>query len=69
MGAQLLEREADLRVLETLVAQASGGDGRVGLIEGLPGIGKTSLVTAAARLAAEGGRSRSAWCGSCSSWC
>jgi DNA-binding CsgD family transcriptional regulator/tetratricopeptide (TPR) repeat protein len=55
VGAQLLEREADLRVLETLVAQASGGDGRVGLIEGPPGIGKTSLVSAAARLAAEAG--------------
>ena len=54
-GADLLEREAELRVLETLVAQASGGDGRVGLIEGSPGIGKTSLVSAAARLAAEAG--------------
>src|SRR5262249_54706522 len=54
-GADLLEREAELRVLETLVAQASGGDGRVGLIEGAPGIGKTSLVNAAARLAAESG--------------
>ena len=54
-GADLLEREAELRVLETLVAQASGGDGRVGLIEGAPGIGKTSLVSAAARLAAEAG--------------
>jgi DNA-binding CsgD family transcriptional regulator/tetratricopeptide (TPR) repeat protein len=55
VGAELLEREAELRVLETLVAQASGGDGQVGLIEGLPGIGKTSLVTAAGRLAAEAG--------------
>jgi predicted ATPase len=54
-GTDLLEREAELRVLETLVTQASGGDGRVGLIEGLPGIGKTSLVSAAARLAAEAG--------------
>ena len=54
-GAQLLEREAELRVLETLVAQAAGGDGRVGLIEGAPGVGKTSLVSAAARLAAEAG--------------
>jgi predicted ATPase len=54
-GKDLLEREAELRVLETLVGQASGGDGRLGLIEGAPGIGKTSLVSAAARLAAEAG--------------
>jgi DNA-binding CsgD family transcriptional regulator/tetratricopeptide (TPR) repeat protein len=54
-GADLLEREAELRVLETLVARASDGDGRIGLIEGAPGIGKTSLVAVAARLAAEAG--------------
>jgi DNA-binding CsgD family transcriptional regulator len=51
----LLEREAELGVLETLVAQAAGGDGRVGLIEGAPGIGKSSLVAAAAGLAAGAG--------------
>jgi DNA-binding CsgD family transcriptional regulator len=49
---ELLERDAELRVLETLVTQAAGGDGRVALIEGPPGIGKTSLVSATARLAA-----------------
>ena len=54
-GAELLEREAELRVLETLVTQAAGGDGRVALIEGPPGIGKTSLVSGSARLAAEAG--------------
>ena len=54
-GEELLERESELRVLQTLVAQAAGGDGRVGLIEGPPGIGKTRLVAAARRLAAEAG--------------
>ena len=54
-GEELLERESELRVLETLVAQAAGGDGRVGLIEGPPGIGKTRLVAAVRRLAAEAG--------------
>src|SRR5215472_6059973 len=54
-GQELLEREAELGVLGALVAQAAGGDGRVGLIEGAPGIGKTRLVAAARRLAAEAG--------------
>jgi DNA-binding CsgD family transcriptional regulator len=54
-GAELLERDGELGVLERLVAQAAAGDGRVGLIEGPPGIGKTALVTAARRLAAEAG--------------
>jgi DNA-binding CsgD family transcriptional regulator/tetratricopeptide (TPR) repeat protein len=52
-GAVLLERETELAVVGELVAQAAGGEGRVALIEGPPGIGKTSLVTAAAHLAAE----------------
>src|SRR5215472_5445922 len=54
-GQELLEREDELGVLEALVAEAQGGDGRVGLIEGPPGIGKTRLVAAARRLAAEAG--------------
>src|SRR5215472_15095103 len=54
-GQELLERKAELEVLGALVAQAAGGDGRVGLIEGPPGIGKTRLVAAARRLAAEAG--------------
>ena len=32
----MLEREAELRVLERLVAQAAGGDGRVGAELGAP---------------------------------
>jgi DNA-binding CsgD family transcriptional regulator len=54
-GEELLERDGDLHVLGTLVARAAGGDGRVALIEGPPGIGKTELVAAARRLAAEAG--------------
>jgi DNA-binding CsgD family transcriptional regulator/tetratricopeptide (TPR) repeat protein len=54
-GQELLEREDELGVLGALVAQAQGGDGRIGLIEGPPGIGKTRLVAAARRLAAEAG--------------
>ena len=54
-GVVLLERETELAVVGGLVAQAAGGEGCVALIEGPPGIGKTSLVTAAARLAAEAG--------------
>ena len=54
-GEELLERDDELGVLAALVAQAAGGDGRVGLIEGPPGIGKTALVAAARRLAAGAG--------------
>jgi tetratricopeptide (TPR) repeat protein len=54
-GEQLLERDEELDVLGMLVAQAAGGDGRLGLIEGPPGIGKTTLVAAARQLAADAG--------------
>src|SRR6516164_4756848 len=54
-GQELLEREGELGVVGELATQAAGGDGRVGLIEGPPGIGKTRLVAAARQLAAEAG--------------
>ena len=54
-GKALLERDGELGVLAELVAQAAGGDGRAGLIQGPPAIGKTRLVAAARRLAAEAG--------------
>ena len=54
-GEELLERDDELGVLGTLVAHAARGDGRVGLIEGPPGIGKTRLVAEARRLAADAG--------------
>src|SRR4051812_27920080 len=43
----LLDREAEIAVLDGLVAQAADGRGRLALIEGPPGIGKTRLVQAA----------------------
>jgi DNA-binding CsgD family transcriptional regulator len=54
-GEELLERDDEVGILGTLVAQAARGDGRVGLIEGPPGIGKTRLVAEARRLAADAG--------------
>ncbi len=51
----LLERERDLDALEALVAGALGGDGRLGLVEGPAGIGKTRLLAAARALAADAG--------------
>jgi DNA-binding CsgD family transcriptional regulator/tetratricopeptide (TPR) repeat protein len=54
-GEELLERDDELGVLATLAAEAAGGDGRIGLIEGPPGIGKTALVGAARRLAVGAG--------------
>src|SRR5688500_6094752 len=42
----LLEREDELRELERLVGEACEGRGRMALIEGPPGIGKTRLLTA-----------------------
>jgi DNA-binding CsgD family transcriptional regulator len=41
---QLLEREAPLQVLERSLASAAGGEGRVALVHGEAGIGKSSLV-------------------------
>ncbi|HEV2814738.1 MAG TPA: AAA family ATPase, partial [Solirubrobacteraceae bacterium] len=42
----LLERERELRMLGRLVAEARGGSGRMVLIEGAPGLGKTRLLEA-----------------------
>jgi DNA-binding CsgD family transcriptional regulator len=50
-GTRLLERDAELGVLESLLARARAGDGGVVVIEGPPGIGKTGLIKATARLA------------------
>jgi hypothetical protein len=46
-SSQLLEREAELAVLEGLIGTARRGCGAVALIEGPPGIGKTGLALAA----------------------
>src|SRR6188472_1252438 len=47
---QLLEREAELELLGGLVAGGGGGEGALVVVEGQAGVGKTSLLGAAARL-------------------
>ena len=54
-GVPLLERETELAELERLTERASEGDGTLVYVEGAPGIGKTSLLQAAAGLAGEMG--------------
>src|SRR5437763_8888430 len=56
VGAELLlEREAELAALERLVSEAAAGEGRLALVEGSPGIGKTQLLAAARERAAAAG--------------
>jgi predicted ATPase len=43
----LIERDADLGVLSAAIARAQDGDGALVVIEGPPGIGKSSLLRAA----------------------
>jgi DNA-binding CsgD family transcriptional regulator/DNA polymerase III delta prime subunit len=52
---QLLEREEQLAKVEEAIAGAESGSGRGLLVEGPTGIGKTTLLRAAARCAREGG--------------
>ena len=49
----LFEREAELAALTAVLAAARGGDGRVVVVEGPPGIGKTRLLAEARTLAKE----------------
>ena len=51
-GGPLLEREAELGTIASALAEARDGSGRVLLVEGPPGIGKTRLL-AEARASAE----------------
>ena len=48
---QLLEREAELAALEAMLAAAQSGDGRLVVVEGSAGIGKTRLLAEARALA------------------
>jgi AAA ATPase domain len=50
-SAALLERESELEALERLLRLARGGMGGAVLVEGPPGIGKSSLLAAAGALA------------------
>jgi len=51
----LLEREDDLEALHAVVLRAAGGEGRLVVIEGRAGMGKTRLVAEARALAGEAG--------------
>src|SRR3954466_14380921 len=48
----MLEREAELAALEAMLGAAQSGDGRLGVMEGSAGIGKTRLLAEARALAA-----------------
>jgi DNA-binding CsgD family transcriptional regulator len=50
-GEGLLERESELFEIDLAVEKSAAGDGRVLLIEGEPGIGKTALLDAVAERA------------------
>jgi DNA-binding CsgD family transcriptional regulator len=54
-SARLLERERELGELSDAVRAARAGHGRIVLIEAPAGLGKTSLLRAAARAAGDGG--------------
>ena len=51
---RLLEREAELAALEAMLAAARLGDGRLVVVEGSAGIGKTRLLAEVRALAAGG---------------
>jgi hypothetical protein len=51
--AALLERDRELAVLERCLASASAGRGRLVIVEGPAGIGKTALLSAAGALAGD----------------
>ena len=53
--AALLEREAELAALRAMIEVARGGNGRLVVIEGNAGIGKTRLVAETRRLALQTG--------------
>src|SRR4051812_29524044 len=51
----LLERDGELASIESLIDEAADGHARLAFVEGPAGIGKTTLMTEARRLAAEAG--------------
>ena len=51
----LLERDAQLALLQELLADATSGHGALALIEGPPGVGKSALLERAALMAREEG--------------
>src|SRR5215207_9645730 len=55
IGPELLERDAELRVIEGAIARALEGVGSLVAIDGPAGAGKTALMQAAAAAAADAG--------------
>src|SRR4051812_19858808 len=55
VNGTLLERDGELASIESLIDEAADGRARLALVEGPAGIGKTTLMTEARRLAAEAG--------------
>src|SRR5262249_56032218 len=53
MGVPIVGRGRELAQLRAALAAASGGAGRLVLVSGEPGIGKTRLVSAAVDMAGE----------------
>ncbi|HEV2813941.1 MAG TPA: ATP-binding protein, partial [Solirubrobacteraceae bacterium] len=51
----LLEREREVEALREVIAGAAAGSGGIAVVEGDPGIGKTTLLDAARELAVEHG--------------
>jgi AAA ATPase-like protein len=52
----LLEREGEIEALRDVLARAAAGTGGLAVIDGAAGVGKTALVEAACRRAADMGR-------------
>jgi predicted ATPase len=55
LDASLLERDRELAAIDDALGEAAAGRGRLLLVEGPAGIGKTTLVKAAVALARERG--------------
>ena len=55
-GIELLERDTAVEALEGALAQARGGAGRIVLVAGEAGVGKTALAERVARAASERAR-------------
>lgn len=54
-GSGLVERDGELEAIELSIASASRGDGQLLLVEGPPGVGKSTLVEATANRSTERG--------------
>ena len=53
VAGELVQRDDELAEVAALLRRAQAGEGGVLLLQGLPGIGKTALLDAAAAMASE----------------